>query len=141
MGLDERGSIFGSGSDEIFSLFATASRMALGLLLWGQRTGREADHSCISSAEVKNTWSSTSTALICVHGVLLLTNFSIDIVPSKSLVCESGTGVDACTYLFTLWCKILSEKLIVTQLVKKYPVFFMKPKISLPCSQKPAIGP
>jgi hypothetical protein len=35
----------------------------------------------------------------------------------------------------------LLEKLIVTQLIKKYPAFFMEPEGSLPCSQKPAIGP
>jgi hypothetical protein len=35
----------------------------------------------------------------------------------------------------------LFEKLIVTQLAKKYPAFFMGPEGSLPCSQKPAIGP
>jgi hypothetical protein len=41
----------------------------------------------------------------------------------------------------TPWYKALFEKLIVTQLVKKYPVFFMEPEGSLPCSQKPDIGP
>jgi hypothetical protein len=33
------------------------------------------------------------------------------------------------------------EKLIVTQLVKQQPAFFMEPEGSLMCSQKPAIGP
>jgi hypothetical protein len=33
------------------------------------------------------------------------------------------------TYLFTPWCRILFEKLIVTQLVKKYPAFLWNPKI------------
>jgi hypothetical protein len=32
-------------------------------------------------------------------------------------------------------------KLIVTQLVKKYPALFMEPEGSLSCSQKPATGP
>jgi hypothetical protein len=32
-------------------------------------------------------------------------------------------------------------KLIVTQLIKKYPAFFMELESSLPCSQKPATGP
>jgi len=36
--------------------------------------------------------------------------------------------------------RILFEKLIVTQLVKKYPAFCVEPKGSLPCSQKLAIG-
>jgi hypothetical protein len=44
-------------------------------------------------------------------------------------------------YLITPWCRILCEKLIVTQLVKKYPAFFMEPEGSPPCSQKPATGP
>jgi len=35
----------------------------------------------------------------------------------------------------------LLEELIVTQLVKKYPAFFMEPKGSLPCSHKPANEP
>jgi hypothetical protein len=37
--------------------------------------------------------------------------------------------------------RIFFEKLIVSQLVKKYPAFFMEPEGSLPFSQKPAIGP
>jgi hypothetical protein len=41
------------------------------------------------------------------------------------------------TYLLTPWCRILFEKLIVTQLIKKYPAFFMEPEGLLPCSQKP----
>jgi hypothetical protein len=36
-----------------------------------KRPGREADHSSPSSAEVKNAWSYTSTAPICLHGVVL----------------------------------------------------------------------
>jgi hypothetical protein len=35
----------------------------------------------------------------------------------------------------------LGLKLIVTQLIKKYPAFFMEPEGSSPCSQKPATGP
>jgi hypothetical protein len=46
-----------------------------------------------------------------------------------------------CTYLLTPWSRILFEKLIVTQPVKKYPAFFMEPKGSLACSQKLATGP
>jgi hypothetical protein len=33
------------------------------------------------------------------------------------------------------------EKLLLIQLVKEYPTFFMEPDDSLPCSQKPATGP
>jgi hypothetical protein len=36
-----------------------------------KRPGREADHSPPSSAEVKNTWSYTSTPPIRLHGVVL----------------------------------------------------------------------
>jgi hypothetical protein len=32
-------------------------------------------------------------------------------------------------------------KLLVTQLVKKSPAFYMEPEGSSPCSQKPATGP
>jgi len=36
-----------------------------------KRSGREADHSPPSSAEVKNAWRYTSIPPICVHGVVL----------------------------------------------------------------------
>jgi hypothetical protein len=64
-------------------LFTTASRTALGptqppikwvpgaLSLGVNRSGREADHSPPSSAEVKNAWSYTSTPPIRLHGVVL----------------------------------------------------------------------
>jgi hypothetical protein len=45
------------------------------------------------------------------------------------------------TYLLTPWCRTLFEKLIVIQIIKMYPIFFMEPKGSSPCSQKPTIGP
>jgi hypothetical protein len=45
------------------------------------------------------------------------------------------------TNLLTPGCRIFLEKLIVIQLVKKYPAFFMEPDGSLSCSQKPATGP
>jgi hypothetical protein len=44
------------------------------------------------------------------------------------------------TYSLTPWCRTLFEKLIVIQLVKKYPAFFMEPEGSSQCSQKPATG-
>jgi hypothetical protein len=39
------------------------------------------------------------------------------------------------------WCRTLFEKLRVTQPAKKYPVFFMKSKGSLPCSQSSPLDP
>jgi hypothetical protein len=44
-------------------------------------------------------------------------------------------------YFLILWCRILFEKLTVTQLIRKYPAFFMEPQGSSPCSQNPATGP
>jgi hypothetical protein len=63
-------------------LFVTVCRPALGLtqpsIRWVpgalslvvRRSGREADHSPPSSAEVKNEWNYTSIPLICFHGVV-----------------------------------------------------------------------
>jgi hypothetical protein len=36
-----------------------------------KRSGREADHSTLSGAEVKNTWSCTSTLPVRFHGMML----------------------------------------------------------------------
>jgi len=44
------------------------------------------------------------------------------------------------THSLTPWCRTFFEKLIVTQLVKKYP-FYIEPEGSLPYLQKPATGP
>jgi hypothetical protein len=64
-------------------LMATVSTPALGpsqppiqwvsgaLFLWVKRPEREADHFPPFSTEVKNTWSSTTTPLIRLHGVVL----------------------------------------------------------------------
>jgi hypothetical protein len=45
------------------------------------------------------------------------------------------------THSLTPWWRILFEKLIVTQPIKKFPAFFMEPEGLLTCSQKPATGP
>jgi hypothetical protein len=42
------------------------------------------------------------------------------------------------TYLLTPWSRAFFEKLIVTQIAKQYPAFFMEAEGSLPFSQKPA---
>jgi hypothetical protein len=76
-----KGSIPGGVLGIIF--FTTASRTAMGptqpLIQWVQealslgveRSGREADHSPPSSAEVKNVRSYNSTAPVRLHGVVL----------------------------------------------------------------------
>jgi hypothetical protein len=80
-GLDDRG--FESRQGLGIFLFATASRPALGptqlpihwvpraLSLGVMRPVRKADHPPPSSAEVKNTWSYTSTLPIRLRGVVL----------------------------------------------------------------------
>jgi hypothetical protein len=45
------------------------------------------------------------------------------------------------TYSVTPWYRIFFEKLIVTQLVKQQPSFYMEPKGSLQYLQNPATGP
>jgi hypothetical protein len=45
------------------------------------------------------------------------------------------------TYLLTSWCRILFEKLIVTQLVKKYPAFLRNPKIHYRVHTRPPLDP
>jgi hypothetical protein len=45
------------------------------------------------------------------------------------------------TYLLTSWCRILFEKLIVTQLVKKYPAFFMEPEGYYRFQKSPPLNP
>jgi hypothetical protein len=60
--------------------------------------------------------------------------------PNKNIVCISWRKQDNNEILIRR-CRILFEKMIVTQPVNKYPAFFMEPEGSLPCSQKPATGP
>jgi len=73
-----RGSIPDRGID-VFFIFATASRPALGTIQWvaGVNSqwvnwpGSETDHSSPSSTEIKNAWSYTSVPAIRRHGVML----------------------------------------------------------------------
>jgi hypothetical protein len=44
-------------------------------------------------------------------------------------------------YLLTPWCRILFEKLIVTQLVKKYPAFLRNPKVHHRVYKSPPLDP
>jgi hypothetical protein len=45
------------------------------------------------------------------------------------------------TYLLTPWSRVLLEKLTGSQIVKKFPAFYMEPEGSLQQSQVPAICP
>jgi hypothetical protein len=40
----------------------------------------------------------------------------------------------------TPWSTVLLEKLIVAQLIKKFPAFYGTRRFILPCSQEPATG-
>jgi hypothetical protein len=63
---------------------------------------------------------------------------------SSSVSSDRHTSVHSLLLLLlhtTPWCRILFEKLIVTQLVKKLFCFLMEPEGSLPCSQKPSLDP
>jgi hypothetical protein len=68
---------------------------------------------------------------------------------------ESDTGIPAwsqsqiltnlltylLTYLLTPWCRVLFEKLIVTQLVKKYPAFSWNPNVHYRVHTSPPLDP
>jgi hypothetical protein len=99
-----------------------------------------------------------AAVLLCACDVAVFTNYNVafnKMIRScvlKTLIITGRAVATGCSmgdasakisviYLLTTWCRTLFEKLIVTQIVKKYPAFFMEPEGSLPCSQKPATGP
>jgi hypothetical protein len=49
-----------------------------------------------------------------------------------------SSALEMCAYLFTVWSRVLLEKLVGSQLVKKYP-HFMEPESSILHSQVPGI--
>jgi hypothetical protein len=55
-------------------------------------------------------------------------------------LCRAADITYLLTYLLTSWYRILFEKVIFTQLVKRYS-FFKEPEGSSPCSQNHATGP
>jgi hypothetical protein len=84
---------------------------------------------CLLVNTVMNLWVSSLAELLLSAGRLC---------SMELLKCELTYLL---TYLLITWCRILFEKPIVTQPVKKYPAFFMEPEGSLACPQKSAIGP
>jgi hypothetical protein len=48
-------------------------------------------------------------------------------------------GSNICTYLLTPCCRILFKKLIVAQLVKKYPAFLRNPKVHYRVHKSPPL--
>jgi hypothetical protein len=59
-----------------------------------------------------------------------------------SVICENllfmSSALEMCSYLFTVWSRVLLEKLIGSQLAKNDP-HFMEPESSILHSQVPAI--
>jgi hypothetical protein len=61
--------------------------------------------------------------------------------PSSPMHRYTNMGKSENFYLLTPLCRIFFEKLIVIQLVKQQPAFFMEPEVSSPCSESPPPDP
>jgi len=63
-------------------------------------------------------------------------------IPYCENICNHGRRWKNFTNnLLTPWCRILFEKLIATQLVKKYPAFLWNPKVHYRVQTSPAMDP
>jgi hypothetical protein len=84
-----------------------------------------------------------STAYKIFSNILLarLTSYVSEIIGYRNRSASDQIFYIRQTYLLTSWCRILFERRIVTQLVKKNPAFFMGPEGSLTCSHKAVTGP
>jgi len=58
-----------------------------------KQPGRDVDHTPLSSAEVKNEWSYTSSPLICHHGVEW-DNFAFTYVSQTCVISAAGKASD-----------------------------------------------
>jgi hypothetical protein len=124
-------------------LFTTLSRLALSHIPFPTHwvlgsfslgvtwPGCEADQSPPSSAEVQNLWYCTSSPPVCLHDVVL----SLTHTSYSTQVLTNMTS-DVSGYKLTPWCRVLLEKLIVTQLAKK-SLPFVELKSSLHYLQEP----
>jgi hypothetical protein len=81
------------------------------------------------------------TTYIVVQWPCICGTTNISIVQDNKTGSDLGIPTYTCIYLLTPWCRIVFEKLIVNQLFKQQPAFFMEAEGSLWRSQKSTTGP